>query len=77
MAETFVRNFEINTLNIVLEIQQKTVGDVSCVIWDAAIVLSKYIEILCNSDKNYLKNKQVVELGAGLGCSGLVASCFG
>lgn len=77
MTQTFVRNFEINSLNLTLEIQQKTIGDISCVIWDASIVLSKYLEILCSKDKNYLMNKQVIELGAGLGCAGLVASCFG
>lgn len=77
MTQTFVRNFEIESLNTTLKMQQKTVGDVSCVIWDAAIVLSKYLEILCEANKDYLKNKTLIELGAGLGCLGLVASCFG
>lgn len=77
MSQTFVRNFEIESLNKTLEIQQQSVGDVNCVIWDASIVLSKYIEILYKANKDYFRNKTVVELGAGLGCAGLVASCFG
>ncbi|XP_046671991.1 protein N-lysine methyltransferase METTL21D-like [Homalodisca vitripennis] len=77
MAQTFVRNFDLESIKKTLQMQQKSVGDVSCVIWDAAIVLSKYLEILCSNNQEYLKNKQVIELGAGLGCAGLVASCFG
>lgn len=77
MSNIFVRNFEIESINKTLEIQQQSVGDVNCVIWDASIVLSKYIEILCKVNKDYFKNKVVIELGAGLGCAGIVASCFG
>uniref|UniRef100_A0A1B6GTJ3 Uncharacterized protein n=1 Tax=Cuerna arida TaxID=1464854 RepID=A0A1B6GTJ3_9HEMI len=77
MSQTFVRNFDLESIKKTLQMQQKSVGDVSCVIWDAAIVLSKYLEILCSNNQEYLKNKQVIELGAGLGCAGLVAACFG
>uniref|UniRef100_A0A1B6L7E1 Uncharacterized protein n=1 Tax=Graphocephala atropunctata TaxID=36148 RepID=A0A1B6L7E1_9HEMI len=77
MSQTFVRSFDIESINKTLKMQQKSVGDVSCVIWDAAIVLSKYLEILYSKNKEYFMNKQVIELGAGLGCAGLVASCLG
>ncbi|XP_075229926.1 protein N-lysine methyltransferase METTL21D-like isoform X2 [Lycorma delicatula] len=52
-------------------------GDVGCVVWDAAIVLSKYIETLSNKNKLNLKRMRVIELGAGLGCVGLTAACCG
>jgi hypothetical protein len=38
----FIRKFEINSCDKSLTLCQKEVGDVSCVVWDAALVLAKY-----------------------------------
>jgi len=38
----FIRTFEINSCGKSLTLWQKEVGDVSCVVWDAALVLAKY-----------------------------------
>lgn len=73
----FVREFEVECIKKTLNLFQSEVGDESCVVWDAAIVLSKYLEELELRNKGWLKNKKVVELGAGLGCVGLVAACLG
>jgi len=43
----FKRKFEINSFGKSLTLCQKEVGDVSCVIWDAALVLAKYLETRC------------------------------
>jgi hypothetical protein len=40
----FKRKFEINSFGKSLTLCQKEVGDVSSVIWDAALVLAKYLE---------------------------------
>ena len=40
----FIRRFEINSCGKSLALCQKKVGDVSCVVWDAAaLVLAKYL----------------------------------
>ncbi|XP_011499833.1 PREDICTED: protein-lysine methyltransferase METTL21D-like [Ceratosolen solmsi marchali] len=74
--DTFVRELELESCNVTLKFFQKKVGDVSCVIWDAALVLAKYLDLISQNSK-WLQGKQVLELGAGLGCAGLTASCLG
>ena len=44
----FIRKFEINICGKSVTLCQKEVGDVSCVIWDAALVLAKYLEARYN-----------------------------
>jgi len=44
----FIRKFAIDSCGKSLTLCQKEVGDVSCVIWDAALVLAKYLEARCN-----------------------------
>ncbi|XP_072042396.1 protein N-lysine methyltransferase METTL21D-like [Amphiura filiformis] len=62
----------------ILTIKQSYIGDVGCVVWDAALVLSKYIESKGFSDRfGEIKGKKVVELGAGTGAVGLVAATKG
>jgi hypothetical protein len=39
----FIRKFEINISGKFLMLCQKEVADISCVIWDAALVLAKYL----------------------------------
>jgi len=72
---TFER--EIECKNGTLRIQQAEVGDESCVVWDAALVLAKYIQTdqFCSTDG--LVNRRVIELGAGTGVVGLIAAACG
>merc|ERR1712150_41030 len=64
----------------VLTINQCEVGDVGCVVWDAALVLTSYldgIDFLDDVGGNKLTGKTVVELGAGTGIVGLQAAAIG
>ncbi|TSO25208.1 Protein-lysine methyltransferase METTL21D [Bagarius yarrelli] len=76
----FVREIEKND-GSVLKIYQYSKGDVGCVVWDAAIVLSKYLETkqFCNSasGSSTWSSKHVVELGAGTGVVGIMAASLG
>lgn len=78
--DVFTREFELESRGVTLTLYQKEVGDVSCVVWDASLVLAKYLDILCRKErlgKDWLVGKKVLELGAGLGCVGMVAACLG
>ena len=76
MESCFVRELEIN--DKILRFYQNEIGNVSCVVWDAALVLAKYLEIKCSqTGAKWLQGKFVLELGAGLGCVGLTAACLG
>lgn len=68
---------EIDFSKGTLKINQATIGDVGHVVWDAAIVLSKYIDNLSSKGSFYFKDQHVVELGAGTGLVGLVAGMHG
>uniref|UniRef100_A0A0L8FIC9 Protein-lysine methyltransferase METTL21D n=2 Tax=Octopus bimaculoides TaxID=37653 RepID=A0A0L8FIC9_OCTBM len=76
MDKLFPREF-IRNDGITLTIYQAAVGDVGCVIWDAAIVLAKYLESIDFDKGKHLKRKKILELGAGTGCLGIVAATFG
>lgn len=79
-SDVFTREFELDNSNANLTLYQKEIGDVSCVVWDASLVLAKYLDLLCRDDrlgKNWLVGKKVLELGAGLGCVGMTAACLG
>ena len=75
MADYFVREVELE-LGI-LEIIQKFEGDVGCVVWDAAITLTKYIDGPTFKKQHHLNGKNVIELGAGTGIVGLTAAVQG
>ncbi|XP_046740628.1 protein N-lysine methyltransferase METTL21D-like [Diprion similis] len=78
--DVFTREFEVESRKVTLTLYQKEVGDVSCVVWDASIVLAKYLDVLCSENrlgKDWLVGKKVLELGAGLGCVGMTAACLG
>lgn len=77
MAGSFVRSIDLETVNKTIRIHQQEVGDVGCVVWDAAIVLSRYLEICSFNGKLSLTGRKVIELGSGLGCVGLTAACLG
>lgn len=76
----FVRDIEKNDGSI-LKLKQCFKGDVGCVVWDAAIVLAKYLETKqfydAGSGVNVWANKNIVELGAGTGVVGLMAATLG
>jgi hypothetical protein len=55
----FIRKFEINGCSKSLMLCQKEVGDVSCVVWDAALVLAKYLEARCNDMQDWLQANQL------------------
>lgn len=76
---TFEREF-IRRDGLVLTVGQYEVGDVGCVVWDAAIVLAYYLETADFTDEkgqSRLSGKTVIELGAGTGLVGLQAATCG
>lgn len=77
MDQYFVRYFELASRQSTLKFFQKIEGDVSCVVWDASIVLAKYLERKFLDNPNNFKNRNVLELGAGVGCVGIAAACLG
>lgn len=60
-----------------LRIKQLYVGDVGCVVWDAAIVLCKVLENANYFPSGYWEGKRLVDLGAGTGVVGLAAGALG
>lgn len=54
-------------------------GGVGCVVWDAAIVLSKYLETpgFSGDGAHALSRRSVLELGSGTGAVGLMAATLG
>ncbi|XP_037097991.1 protein-lysine methyltransferase METTL21D [Syngnathus acus] len=76
----FVREIEKND-GSVLTVSQCYMGDVGCVVWDAAIVLAKYLETQQfydpTSGVNLWAGRRVVELGAGTGVVGMMAATIG
>ncbi|XP_036449974.1 protein-lysine methyltransferase METTL21D isoform X2 [Colossoma macropomum] len=72
----FVREIEKND-GSVLKMFQCSKGDVGCVVWDAAIVLSKYLETEQFCSSQTWSSKKVVELGAGTGVVGIMAASLG
>lgn len=76
-SNTFTRLLDIEVLAQEIILHQKLEGDVSCVVWDAAIVLGKYLEELYKKDPEFIRGSNVIELGSGLGLVGLVAACLG
>ena len=73
---TFDRKYEMLYKEKELVITQRYVGDVGCVVWDAAIVLARFLENKYFPD-DFWVGKRVLELGAGTGLVGLVAACLG
>lgn len=53
------------------------VGDVGCVVWDVVFVFLKYLEILDFKNGEFLKGKEILEFGVGIGCVGFVVVNMG
>lgn len=75
---SFVRVLEKRD-GTVLRLQQYGSGGVGCVVWDAAIVLSKYLETpgFSGDGAHALSRRSVLELGSGTGAVGLMAATLG
>lgn len=73
----FTREIEFESVGGSLQLNQEVEGDVGCVVWDAAIVLAKYLEVREKGEKKLLQESTVVELGSGTGCVGLAAALLG
>ncbi|PRD28941.1 UNVERIFIED_CONTAM: Protein-lysine methyltransferase METTL21D [Trichonephila clavipes] len=72
----FTRELEVETTGTELKLLQYSVGDVGSVVWDAGIVLGKYLDRLQDS-KNTLNGKIVIDIGSGTGVAGLFAAALG
>lgn len=66
------RNFTFAGKSIEIQQSWNNFG-VAAVVWEAAVVLGRYLETLGQG----LKGKKVIELGAGTGLAGLVAAQLG
>ncbi|XP_073465533.1 protein N-lysine methyltransferase METTL21D [Aquarana catesbeiana] len=75
-AGVFIRELELGD-GRVLEIRQLSSGDVGCVVWDAAIVLSKYLERRESAEPGALRGRAVLELGCGTAIVGIAAAALG
>ena len=71
----FVRELECGGKT--LQIKQLYVGDVGCVVWDAAIVLCKFLENCEFFPSGYWNGKRVMDIGSGTGVAGLAAAVLG
>ena len=60
-----------------LIINQTFIGDVGCVVWDAAIVLAKFIDGPFFKEMHSFKDCFFLELGTGTGLLGLTAAALG
>ena len=74
-SPSFVRELECKGKTI--QIKQLYVGDVGCVVWDAAIVLCKFLENGAFFPPGYWNGKRVVDVGSGTGVAGLAAAVMG
>lgn len=75
LTNSFVREFEC--CSSTLQIHQAEIGDVGCVVWDAAMVLAKYLELGHKRQSLDIHGKKIIELGAGTGIVGLCAAVLG
>ena len=73
--QMFLRELEIDIEDETrtVKLDQRYEGDTGVVVWDAAIVLAKYLE----SNTDMVRDKEVVELGSGTGAVGLCAGVLG
>lgn len=83
---------ELECAGKTLKLKQLYVGDVGCVVWDAAIVLCKFLEnqtyfpAQSTPDqqqggnglaKSFWNDERVIDLGSGTGVVGIVAGVLG
>ncbi|KAJ7428774.1 protein-lysine methyltransferase METTL21D-like protein [Willisornis vidua] len=68
----FVRELE-RRVGPALRLEQRVAGGVGSVVWDAALVLAKFLE----TGACPLARRHVLELGAGTGAVGIMAATLG
>lgn len=73
----FLREIELDSGGLVVRVDQQETGDVGCVVWDAALVLVKYLDRRNQLEPDFLRNQPVLELGAGTGALGITAALLG
>ncbi|GIX92614.1 hypothetical protein CEXT_128242 [Caerostris extrusa] len=71
----FTRELEVETHGVDLKFVQYSLGDVSSVVWDAGIVLGKYLDF--QNKNKVLSGKIVIDIGSGTGVAGLFAAALG
>lgn len=76
IENTFIREIELK-YGEHLKIHQLEIGDVGCVVWDAALVMCKYLETADFDGGTFWQGLDVVEVGAGTGCLGVCAAVYG
>merc|ERR1712117_1014288 len=59
--------------DLLVKVDQVPEGDTGVVVWDAAIVLAKYLQTV----QGQLQGRSVIELGSGTGVVGLSAAALG
>ena len=74
-STSFVRTIDCD--GSTLSIKQLYVGTVGCVVWDAALVLCRFLENRAHFGSAYWARKRVLELGSGTGAVGLAAAVLG
>ncbi|KAM9147196.1 protein N-lysine methyltransferase METTL21D [Pangshura tecta] len=75
-APGFVRRLEKRD-GSALRLEQRGAGGVGCVVWDAALVLAKFLESGARGLGLGLRRRAVLELGAGTGAVGIMAATLG
>lgn len=81
LSNLFTRCFELADGSEII-FHQSVIGDVGCVVWDAALVLCGYF-VKCSACPSpghsavTFEGKCVLEVGSGTGAVGLVAACLG
>ena len=74
--QMFIRELELEVgegKEAVVRLDQQYEGDTGAVVWDAALVLAKYLETV----RDTISGKSVAELGSGTGAVGLAAAALG
>ncbi|CAH0388924.1 unnamed protein product [Bemisia tabaci] len=75
--DLFDKQYPMITSNITLHFRQNVTGNHSgCYLWDSSRELADYLERSCLKN-NWIRGKNVLELGAGLGCAGVATACLG
>ncbi|KAF8782854.1 Protein-lysine methyltransferase METTL21D like protein [Argiope bruennichi] len=72
----FTRELEVETAGVDLKLLQYSVGDVGSVVWDAGIVLGKYLDNFQKTN-DMLAGKIVIDIGSGTGVAGLFGAVLG
>lgn len=77
LSDFYAREVDVDMCSKTLKIYQKIEGDVNSVVWDASLVLAKYLEVMCQKMPNLLGGLKVLEIGSGLGLVGITAATLG